>query len=324
MNNIAAIDLGTNSCRLIIADKTGNYILRKTTSTRLGEGLHSNMCFSPEAIQRGLECFKDFKQEIDKHLVKKSRIIATAGCRMAKNAPEFIDLVKQETGLKIEVIDGQEEARLNLLGSITHVLEKTPYALVFDIGGGSTEITLAKNKKNPQILHSISIPWGARNSAEAFDLIEYCPNKAQKLSQEISTSIAGFIKDSEFEKYHDSTSFIATSSTPLRLSAIIKNTGKYNREEQDGFQLKQKDIDIAINNLYKMKQIEMQNSPYIGEKRSYIFIASTIIFNTILKDLNIQNLTASLQSANDAIVKELIENGKKQQICQCVGRQTRT
>ena len=147
----AAIDLGTNSCRLLICDETGKELCKYTTSPRLGEGLQKEMKFTPEAVDRGIKCFFDYRQIMDKYNIVKCRAIATAGCRMAKNGADFIKRVFDESRIKLEVIDGYEEARLNLKGALIHVQGKTPYVVLYDLGGGSTEITLATNTQNQQI-----------------------------------------------------------------------------------------------------------------------------------------------------------------------------
>lgn len=155
----AAIDLGTNSCRLLICNQDGKELCKETVSTRLGEGMYKNMAFTSEAIERGVKCFYDFKQIMDRYNIVKCRAIATASCRMAANGEEFIRKVYGESMIRLEVIDAYEEARLNLKGALSHVQGKTKYVVLFDMGGGSTEITLATNTSNPQILHTVSIPW---------------------------------------------------------------------------------------------------------------------------------------------------------------------
>ena len=171
-NNIAAIDSGTNSCRILISSPDGTTVYRDAISTRMGAGMSKNNYFTDEAISRGIECFCEFKMFMDQYNVQKYRAIATAACRTAKNGAEFIDKVKQQANIDIEVIDGYEEARLNLRGAALNVKdENTKYIVVYDLGGGSTEITLATNESTPKILHTVSIPWGARNSAEKFELM---------------------------------------------------------------------------------------------------------------------------------------------------------
>ena len=179
-NVFAAIDLGTQSNRLLIADENGKEIYKNIIATRLGEGMYAQMKFTPEAIERGLSSFREFAEDMKKLGVTKYRAIATAACRMASNGAEFVAKVAEVSGIKLEVIDGYEEARLNLKGSLVNVKGREPYVLVYDLGGGSTEITLAANEQNPKILYTVSIPWGARNASEAFDLAEYIPENATK------------------------------------------------------------------------------------------------------------------------------------------------
>lgn len=308
----AAIDLGTNSCRLAIADVNKNYVYSDALSPRLGEGMYPEMKFTPEAIERGIQCFYKLKQVMNQYDIVSSRAIATASCRMAQNSEEFIKKVYDESMIQIEVVDGFEEARLNLKGALEHVCGKTPYVVLYDLGGGSTEITLARNSKNPEILNTISIPWGARNASEAFDLIEYHPEKAQKLEQEIAGYVDGFVKDSKLEEKRSDLCFVATSSTPLRFVSMIHQFGKYDRDMADGHCIQCCDIDKQIARIFTLKQPQMLEDEYIGKKRSFIFTAASVIFKTIYDSLGAKELTASLKSAKDGILEELIETYKKE------------
>lgn len=307
--NLAAIDLGTNSCRIIVADRNGHTLYRDSISTKLGEGMHANMRFTDEAITRGLDAFSEYANILKKYDVKKYRAIATASCRMASNGSEFIKRVEEKNGIKIETIDGYEEAILNLKGAILNADKTAKYVLIYDLGGGSTEITLATNEVEPKILHTISIPWGARNSAEAFDLRDYNEINKTKLHDEIFHYIADFIKNSEFEKYKDSCTLIATSSMPLRIASMIFKDEKYDRIKNDGAILYCKDIDNEIDNVCKMDLHERENSIYIGKNRAPIIIAGAIIFKCIYQSFGFDKLTASLKGAQEAIIKELMNNG---------------
>lgn len=322
----AAIDLGTNSCRLLIANHDKKYLFSEAYSVKLGEGMYEHMKFTSEAINRGLECFYKLKQIMDRFNIVKMRAIATASCRMAQNAQEFIDKVYHESMIKLEVIDGYEEARLNLKGALEHVCGKTEYVVLYDLGGGSTEITLATNTKNPKILHTISIPWGARNASEAFDLVEYNPDKAQKLRDEIVRCTSSFVQATNLNIIRDKVCFVATSSTPLRFVSMIEKFGKYDRDKADGHVIQCKDIDEQIAGIYKLTREQMIENLYIGQKRSTIFTAASVIFKAIYDTLGAKEITASLKSAKDGIVSELIDeynreynkenNGKINQISQ--------
>lgn len=313
----AAIDLGTNSCRLVIANQKGEYVYKDTVATKLGEGMYAQQKLTDEAILRCLECFYNFKQQIDKYLIdsKNIKAIATASCRMSANGEDFINKVYHETMINLEVIDGYEEAKLNLIGARENIKNNVENLLLIDIGGGSTEISLAKNSLKPEVLCTLSIPWGARNSHEAFDLTEYNEEKAGKLSKEIQRWVDGFITESNLTRHKDSIAVVATSSTPLRLTSMVKQFGEYDREKADGVTIKTADANAEIEKLYKMSREEMAANNYIGEKRSFIFIAASVIFKTITDGLGVEKFTSSLKSAKDGIIKELIDNDKTNQIC---------
>lgn len=307
----AAIDLGTNSCRLLICDENGRELCKETTSVRLGEGMYKGGKFTPEAMERGIKCFYDFRQIIDKFEVTKLRAIATAACRTAANSEDFLKKVYHESMIKLEVIDGYEEARLNLKGALSHVQGQSKYVVLFDMGGGSTEITLSSNTAQPQILHTVSIPWGARNASEAFDLVEYSEENGAKLAREIKSYVDAFVRNSGLDNYREDICWVATSSMALRMVSLINDFGLYDRERADGVVMSRAEMEEAIDGILRMSRADMADNPYIGDKRSYIFIAACVIYKTIIQGLSLDKVTASLKTAKDGIVAELIEEDKK-------------
>ena len=307
--NLAAIDLGTNSCRLRITDKNGNLIYREAVTTKLGEGLVQNMCFTPQAIERGLNCLTHFAELMHKYKVGSYIAITTASCRMASNGAEFVQKVKDTCGIELQIVSAEEEAKWVLKGAILNADKNKQYVVVYDLGGGSTEISLATNEQKPQVLYTISIPWGARNSSEIFDLAVYNQENAQKLEAEIKKYVDDFIVKSDFANYKDKCCFIATSSTPLRLVSMVKNVGVYDRDFADGLSVETNKIDEIINQIYAFLPEQIAQSPYIGENRATIFVAACVIFQTIYKTLQIEKLTASLKGAQEAIIKELQAHG---------------
>lgn len=312
--NLAAIDLGTNSCRLLIADESGQILYKDSMATKLGEGLYPSMRFTPEAIARGIEAFQTYAAILQNYNVKKYRAIATASCRMAQNSAEFVALVQQKSALQLEIIDSFEEARLNLKGALLNVPAGAKYALVYDLGGGSTEITLA-DIQNTCILHTISIPWGGRNAAEAFQLQEFDLANQKKLIDEITPYVDAFVLDSDLEKYRLETVLLATSSMPLRLASMVNDWGDYKRDKGDGVCIQVQAADKVIQNIYNMRVQERAQSPYIGENRAPIFISACTIFKTIYDRLGFESFIASFKSAQHGIIEELRTNGKTDKIC---------
>ena len=304
--NLAAIDLGSNSCRLKITDGKGKMLFRKAVTTKLGEGLQGNGKFSDEAWERGLRCLSEYAQIMREYEVGHYRAITTASCRMAANGEEFVKAVREITGISLEIIDAGEEAMLNLRGARLNASADAEYIAVYDLGGGSTEVTLAENSDNPNILYTLSIPWGARTAAEAFDLLEYDEIKAQKLAAEISKYMNDFMQQSQFAEYRDSCECLATSSTPLRLLSMVKNFGSYDRDLADGAEANVSEIDKVIEKVRKMNLTELSESAYIGVNRAPIIQAACVIFQTIYRILGVNKIKASLKSAQDAIIEDLV------------------
>lgn len=302
--NLASIDLGSNSCRLRVADSNGTVLYKDLKATKLGEGLFETGKLSDASIERGLKAFEEFADVIKKYEVTACRAVATEACRRAKNGKEFLDLVKQKTGISLEIIDPLEEARLNLKGAISNA-KGAKYVVVYDLGGASTEITLAKNGASPEILHTVSIPLGARNASEGYELKEYNEKNALKLKDDIQKYVFDFILSSGFGKYKKESVLVATSSTPLRLCSMVKNDGYYTREKNDGAVIDCKDIDEVIEKVLLMGLKERAESPYIGENRASVFVAAVIIFKTIYQTLGFDKMTVSFKGALDAMIEEL-------------------
>ena len=139
----AAIDLGTNNCRLLVAKPTGRdfkVIDSFSRVVRLGEGLSKTNHLSIQAIDRTIEALKICGEKLARHTDIHLRSVATEACRRASNGPEFLARVREETGIRLETISCREEAQLTLSGVQPLMNAKKPYGLVFDIGGGSTEV----------------------------------------------------------------------------------------------------------------------------------------------------------------------------------------
>lgn len=160
----AALDLGTNNCRLLIAKPSSDgFVVIDAFSrvVRLGEGLASSGVLSDAAIERALGALGVCADKLRRRNVTLARSVATEACRRASNGQHFIDRVQQETGIRLDIITAQEEARLAVLGC--HVLLEPGEgpALIFDIGGGSTELVLVSTGGAvPEIIDWKSAPWG--------------------------------------------------------------------------------------------------------------------------------------------------------------------
>src|SRR5689334_20339638 len=142
-STFAALDLGTNNCRLLVAAPQGNgfrVIESFSRIVRLGEGLTATGRLAPRAMGRAIEALRICAGRLSRYKGLRLRSVATEACRQAVNGHEFVARVKRETGLSLEIINAEEEARLALAGCASLLDDSAPHAFVFDIGGGSTEI----------------------------------------------------------------------------------------------------------------------------------------------------------------------------------------
>jgi len=149
VSRVAAIDCGTNSIRLLIADITGDNfkeVLRTMEIVRLGQGVDQNKAFHPDAINRTLNAVRLFKDQIASKGVEKIRFCATSATRDATNRNLFIDGVREILGIEVEVIPGEEEAELSFIGATKELRQSDSPFLVVDIGGGSTEFVFGRQK----------------------------------------------------------------------------------------------------------------------------------------------------------------------------------
>ena len=189
MKRIAFIDLGSNSVRFVIYEisKTGSYrlIYQEKESVRLSENMWGTHELTEEAMERSLRALKGFVHMADAMEVDTIKAVATAAVRLAKNGDAFIKSVKERTGLDLERIAGEEEARLGFLGVINTIGLKD--FIIFDLGGASTEITLVRNR---HITKSVSLPIGALTLTGTYQKgDEYTPKELDKLTKVVKKTI---------------------------------------------------------------------------------------------------------------------------------------
>lgn len=302
---VAAMDLGTNSSRLLVVDKNGEVLFRDVNHVALGEGLAENGCFSEKAMERAICSFMNFAEMMKVCGVEKYRAIATAACRMSSNTAAFLAEVKKVCGIEVEVISEYEEARLTLKGAKLNAPKDKKYLFVYDLGGGSTEVTLALNEDNPRILSTISIPLGARNATEMFHLFDYNEAGATALEAEVGRYMNRFLEEIGAVDFSGKAGLVATSSTPLRLAAYLSKMPKYDKFAADGMRVSVEDLDRLIAGILPLGFEQRASSVYIGRNRAEIFVAALIIFRAIYRALGVPELVASLKGAQEAIVSEL-------------------
>src|SRR6202790_4147708 len=196
----AALDLGTNNCRLLIACPTGDgfrVVDSFSRIIRLGEGISATGCISDAAIERAIAALSICRDKIQSKKAKRLRLIATEACRAASNADGFRDRVAAETGIRLEVIDRETEAALAVIGCSPLLDQKGRGAILFDIGGGSTELVRIERDPEahnaaPRIKAWMSIPHGGVTLAEHFGGKDVTPESYARMVAEVARYVAPF------------------------------------------------------------------------------------------------------------------------------------
>ncbi len=319
-DNYAAIDLGTNSCRLVIATPTpSSFRVVETFSkiTRLGEGIINNNELSHTAIRRTINALRVCSGVLEEYApIAKSRFVATAACRRAKNCRYFLDLVKKETGLNIEIISSQEEARLAVAGCLPLLNRNIKRALVFDIGGGSTEVSLARTTNSGRMIIEgyVSLPYGVVTVSEAFpnhDMTDLAYNTIIERTHKILAEFE--------EKYHISEAIAAqeiqvlgTSGTVTVLGAVHLNLPRYNRSAVDGLALSIQDVKKTITKIKRMGDEGRKKHACIGMQKADLTIAGCAIIEGLLSFWPITEITIADRGIREGILLDMMHADKQQ------------
>ena len=316
--NFAAIDLGTNSCRLVIASPTpASFRIVETFSkiTRLGEGIINDNELSRPAMRRTINALKVCAGVIEEYApIYRSRFVATAACRRAKNCKEFLDLVKKETGLTIETISSKEESRLAVVGCIPLLNRNIRRALVFDIGGGSTEISLARvtNSCKTFIEGFVSLPYGVVTISEAFPSQDMTAlaydtiiERTHKLLKEFDEkyNIREAIKNQEIQ-------IIGTSGTVTVLGAVHLNLPRYNRSAVDGISITRQDIDRAIAKIKRLGDEGRKKHPCIGAQKADLTMAGCAIIEGLCSFWPIEEITVADRGIREGILLDMMHSNR--------------
>lgn len=312
--NFAAIDLGTNSCRLVIATPTpAAFRIVETFSkiTRLGEGIIKDNELSRPAIKRTVAALKVCAGVINEYApIYRSRFVATAACRRAKNCSEFVELVKRETGLNLEIISSKEESRLAVVGCIPLLNRSIKRTLVFDIGGGSTEISLARitNSGKTFIEGFVSLPYGVVTISEAFPKKEMTSlaydtiiERTHKILQEFEDKyqITEAIRNQEIQ-------VIGTSGTVTVLGAVHLNLTRYNRSAVDGISITRQDIDRTIAKIKRLGDEGRKRHPCIGAQKADLTMAGCAIIEGLCSFWPIEEITVADRGIREGILLDLM------------------
>lgn len=285
----AAIDLGTNNCRLLIAKPSDeNFVVIDAFSrvVRLGEGLAQTGSLSQKAMDRAVGALKICSDKLRKRNVHLARSVATEACRRADNGEDFIARVFDETGIVLDIISAEEEARLAVLGCHILLEDGIGPAVIFDIGGGSTELVLIETGAPvPRILDWQSVPWGVVSLTETVG--EEASDEAGRLARYaemkrlVSESFAGFARRIDSQRSPD-LRLLGTSGTVTTLASLHLELPQYDRRAVDGLIVPASSMREISGQLSSMSPEERRQLPCIGNERADLVVAGCAILEAIL------------------------------------------
>lgn len=288
-----ALDLGTNNCRLLIATPYGPGAFRVVEAysriVRLGEGLTQSGRLSEAAMERALSALRISAEKLRRRRVVRLRAIATQACRMAENGPAFIQRVYDETGLRLQIIAPQEEARLSVMGCLNLIDRTAEAALVVDVGGGSTELSWidlrgAPPHGTPPIKAWLSVPIGVVTLAERFPEGETATEGWFRIMVEtVKAEIAAFERADPLRELFlgDRAHLIGTSGAITSLAGLHLELPRYDRNRVDGIWMSRDDCDAAAGRLLSLTATQRAQQPCIGPDRADLVLAGAAILQAV-------------------------------------------
>jgi len=310
----AALDLGTNNCRLLIARPDGKgfrVIDAFSRIVRLGEGLNASGVLSEAAMARTLPALGVCRNKIERRGASIVRAVATEACRRARNGATFLDRVERETGLHLEIISSEEEARLAILGCSALFDARFGHALVFDIGGGSTELIWLKlvAGRPPESLGQISIPNGVTTLWERYGGDPVAPGIFAQMVAELTQAIARFSEQHGIAETvaAERAQLIGTSGTVTTLAALNMGLSRYERTAVDGSVLPIAHARAVIARLLQMDYRQRVALPCIGPDRADLILAGCAILEAICAVLPFARVSIADRGLREGILLDLMD-----------------
>jgi exopolyphosphatase/guanosine-5'-triphosphate,3'-diphosphate pyrophosphatase len=307
-----AIDLGTNNCRLLIArpnDSGFTVIDAFSRIVRLGEGLSLTGALSQEAMDRAVGALSVCADKLRRRNVSLSRSVATEACRRAANGEEFAERVRNETGIVLDIIEPAEEARLAVLGCHKLLEPGDGPALIFDIGGGSTELVLIdQSDAGPRIHAWWSAPWGVvsltesegREALEGPDRVKAYKRMRERARRAFSNFVA-MLPDN-----HDGIRLLGTSGTVTTLASVHLALPSYDRKAVDGLHVPIEAMQKISGMIAEMDYAERSNLPCIGSERADLVVAGCAILEAIIEIWPAKNLGVADRGIREGILRSLM------------------
>lgn len=280
MTRVAAVDCGTNSIRLLIADLSGTGatdVLRRMTVVRLGQGVDRTGAFAPEALERTFAAVDDYAREIRAAGVERLRFVATSASRDVSNRDEFVAGVRERLGAEPEVISGEEEARLSFLGATTGLQQGAPPYLVVDLGGGSTELV----RGDAEVEQSFSMNIGCvRMTERHLDQDPPTPAAIAAATADIDAAL------DEAERHVDLTQIatvVGVAGTITTLAAAALELDAYAPDRIHGAQLPLGVLRRITETMLHASRADRAALPYMHPGRVDVIGAGALVYSRVIE-----------------------------------------
>ncbi len=305
VRNYAAIDCGTNSTRMLIANKFET-LDRQMRITRLGQGLDQSGELSNQAMSRVIDVLKDFRRSLDKHEVSEVRMVATSAARDASNSEDFFNKVESTLGVRPELLTGEEEGRLSFQGAIAELDPSQGPFLILDIGGGSTEFVFGSEKAENVYSSQIGC---VRLTEEFFD---NDPPLPEELHACLSV-VGGHIDDAlrEIPNIGDEVTLVGLAGTVSCIAAIEIGLEKYDREKIHHFHLSKDAVEDVFRTLATENKLERMSNPGLEEDRADVIVAGTAILVKVMRQLQLTECLVSESDIMDGILHSMLRDRSK-------------
>ncbi len=309
---IAALDLGTNNCRLLIARPTPDgfaVVDGFSRIVRLGQGLEATGVLCETAMRRTVDALAVCAAKIRRHRVARARCVATEAARRAANCAGFLDRVAAETGIALDIISSREEAALTLRGCLPLFDPDLPYGLIFDVGGGSAEIVWLRVSGDdaPDILGWISLPLGVVTLTERHGPDDFTVEDYEATVAEVEAMLAPF--DAEHgirrEIERGRMQMLGTAGTVTTIAGVHLGLRRYNRAVVDGSYLTFDQIHRISRQLSRSSYAERAAHPSIGRGRADLVVAGCAILEAICRTWPAERLRVADRGVREGILLQL-------------------
>ena len=296
---VAAIDIGTNSTNLLIADAQGNDIVREVHVTGLGRGAVHNNSLNEEAIARTIARLQQYATLINQHGVSSIRVTATEACRRATNAAVFLDQAEAVLGTRPLIIAGTEEGRLAYSGALSHLPAHEGITLVVDIGGGSTEIMIGEKT----LQHAVSFPVGTVVLTESH--LHHDPPRPEEL-----TNAIGFVTDFMDDLIRDhpevlnATRVVGVAGSIVTIAAVEIGLQEFDATALHGARMTRENVEEVFRTLATETLADRKFNPGLPADRADVIVGGCCVLVGVMRKLRVSEIMVSVNNLLDGLVRD--------------------